>query len=104
MNDQFQIDFEAVRACRSADPETSKAAARRASAFSTSHAGRILLALQQHGPRSPKELELILGLTVVQIDRRLPDLKAAGLARVHRLDDGAEAVRGGCRVWEATAA
>jgi len=43
----------------------------------------------------------ITGLTVVQIDRRLPDLKASGLARVVKLDDGAVMVRNGARVWEA---
>lgn len=101
MNDQLQIDFDAVRACRSTDPGTSHAAARNATQFATSHAGRILLALQQHGPRSPKELEQLLGLSVVQIDRRLPDLKRLGLARVATLDDGADVVRSGCRVWEA---
>lgn len=40
-------------------------------------------------------------LTVEQIDRRLPDLKDAGLARVVSLSDGAELVREKCRVWEA---
>lgn len=86
---------------RATDPETSKAAARKASAFSASQAGRILLALQQHGPSSPKDLSRLLGLTVEQIDRRLPDLKDAGLARVVSLSDGAELVREKCRVWEA---
>jgi predicted HTH transcriptional regulator len=97
---QMAIDFEQAHARRT-DPETSKTAARNAEKFSESHAGRILLALQQHGPRTPKELEQIVGLSVVQIDRRLPDLKKLRLARVVKLDDGAEASRGGCRVWEA---
>jgi predicted ArsR family transcriptional regulator len=86
---------------RATDPETSKAAARRASRFSASQAGRILLALQQHGPSSAKDLSPILGLTMEQIDRRLPDLKDEGLARVVLLSDGAELVREKCRVWEA---
>lgn len=101
MTEQFSIDFDAVRACRSTDPATSKAAARQAATFAPSHAERILLALQQHGQRTPKELEQIIGLSVVQIDRRLPDLKAMGLARVATLDDGAYVTRGGCRAWEA---
>ncbi len=98
---QFALDFNPERAARRNDPETSKAAARHASKFSESHAGRILLALQQHGPRTPKELEQLIGLSVVQIDRRLPDLKSAKLAEVVKLDDGADAVRQGCRVWRA---
>ena len=98
---QLAIDFAPERAARHTDPETSKAAARQAAKFRTSHAGRILLALQQHGPRTPKELEQIVGLSVVQIDRRLPELKKAKLARVVTLDDGADAVRNGCRVWSA---
>ncbi len=100
---QLTIDFTTSHA-RASDPDTSKAAARRAAQFATSHAGRILLALQQHGPRTAHELNLLIGLTVVQIDRRLPDLKAMGLAQVKKLDDGADLVRSGCRVWEAVTA
>lgn len=99
---QLSISFVETRARRT-DPETSKAAARRSSQFSTSHAGRILLALQLHGMRSPKELEQLIGLSVVQIDRRLPELAAMGLARVVKLDDGTDMVRAGCRVWSACA-
>jgi len=100
--DQLQIVFpDAKPRARTTDPETSKAAARRASDFSTSHAGRILLALQLHGQRSPYELSQLIGLTIVQIDRRLPELAALGLARVVKLDDGVDLVRNGCRVWAA---
>ena len=98
--DQTTLDFVKTHA-RASDPETSKAAAMRASDFSTSHAGRILLALKKHGPRTAHELELLIGLTVPQIDRRMPDLLALGLVRVVKLDDGADMVRGRCRVWEA---
>lgn len=103
MTDQLQIDFDAVRACRSTDPGTSVAAAERAAGFASTHAGRIHLALINHGPRTAHELEGIVGLSVVQIDRRLPDLKRAGLARVQCLDDGAERAVDGFRVWEACA-
>ncbi len=98
--DQTTLDFIQTHS-RATDPETSKAAARRASDFSTSQAGRVLLALQKHGPRTAHELSLIIGLTLVQCDRRLPDLAALGLVRVVKLDDGADMVRGRCRVWEA---
>lgn len=80
---------------------TSYEAAVKARQFSASHSGRILAALKAHGRMTPKELH-ITGLTVVQIDRRLPELRAMGLVQVVRLDDGADMVRGGCRVWEAT--
>lgn len=100
-SDQLQIEFDAKPRARRTDPVTSHAAAERAADFSTSHAGRILLALQLHGPRSPWELSQLIGLTIVQIDRRLPDLKKLGLARVVKLDDGADLVRNGCRVWGA---
>lgn len=94
-------DITPIRRARSTDPETSHTAAMRASAFSRTHAGRILLALQLHGPRSPKELEQLIGLTVVQIDRRTSELERQGFIRVVRLDDGADVVRDGCRVFEA---
>lgn len=98
--DQTTLDFVKTHA-RASDPETSKAAAMRASSFSTSQAGRILLALKRCGPRTAHELSFIVGLTLVQCDRRLPDLAALGLVRVVKLDDGADMVRGRCRVWEA---
>jgi hypothetical protein len=41
------------------------------------------------------------GLTVVQVDRRLPDLARAGLAAVV-MKDGLPLVCGNCRVWSAT--
>lgn len=93
---QLSIDLRA----RSTDPETSKEAARRAATFAESHAGRILAALKLHGPMTAHELHII-GLTVVQIDRRLPELARLGLARVCKLDDGADMTRGGFRVWQA---
>lgn len=98
---QLAIEFAPERAARRTDPGTSQAAAKNAQRFAASHAGRILQALKTHGPRSAHELEQLVGLSVVQIDRRLPDLKVAKLARVQCLDDGADVVRSGCRVWEA---
>lgn len=89
------------RRSRATDPATSHAAAQRAANFANSHAGRILTALQLHGKHTAHELEPLTGLTTVQIDRRFPDLQRAGLARVCKLDDGADMVRGGFRVWEA---
>lgn len=100
---QLTIDFsslaEASRS-RSNDPDTSKQAGKNAARFADSHAGRILAALKLHGPMTAHELHIV-GLTVVQCDRRLPEIAKAGLARVVKLDDGADMVRGGFRVWEA---
>lgn len=97
---QLCMTFDAPRARRT-DPETSKTAARRAADFSQSHAGRILLALQRHGWLSPKELEQLVGLSVVQIDRRTVELQRLGLIAVCKNEDGTDMVRGGCRVWKA---
>lgn len=85
---------------RNSDPETSKAAAKNSARFADSHAGRILAALKLHGRMTAHDMHII-GLTVVQADRRLPELAKAGLARVVKLDDGADMVQGGFRVWEA---
>lgn len=97
---QHTVDFSIPHA-RNSDPTTSHAAASNARKFAESHAGRIHLALIGKS-LTAHELSAITGLSVVQIDRRLPDLKRAGLARVQRLADG-DAVRAGFRVWESIA-
>ena len=84
---------------RNSDPITSHAAARNAERFAESHTGRILAALKE-GPRSAHGIAAMTGLTVVQVDRRLPELQRAGLAEV--MSDGLFIVIvGGCRVWRA---
>ena len=92
-----QLTFAETHA-RANDPGTSKQAAVAAITFSGSQKERIFRALDKHGPRSAHELSLILGLTVVQIDRRLPDL----IPRVRVQQDafGEDVVRNNCRVWE----
>lgn len=89
------------RRSRSTDPATSAAAAKHAANFANSHAGRILAALQQHGAHTAHELQALTGLTVVQIDRRTCELERDGRIRVAKLNDGADMVREGFRVWEA---
>jgi hypothetical protein len=101
MAEQLRIDFDALRACRASDPVSSINAAEHAAVFAATHAGRILQALKTHGPRTAHDLSQIVGLTVVQIDRRLPDLKNAKRARVQQLADGGDRMQGGFRVWEA---
>ena len=97
---QLSIQFDP--AARASDPATSHQAARKAKKFAGGHATRIHAALKLHGPMTAHELH-ITGLTVVQCDRRLPELARAGLIRVMKLDDGADVVRDGFRVWEAVA-
>lgn len=83
---------------RRTDPETSQRAGINAARFASGHKARILAALQTHGPRSAHELSLLIGLTVVQIDRRLPEMGSA--VRVMQ-QGGVDVTRGGCRVWMA---
>lgn len=84
---------------RRTDPATSHQAAARAARFAESHAGRILSALQD-GPATAHNLSERTGLTVVQIDRRLPELAAAGKARV-MMWGPLPVTLDGFRVWEA---
>lgn len=90
---------------RATDPATSHAAARRAKNFAESHAGRILAELRffkrHDATPTSKQLADATGLTLVQVDRRLPDLKALGLARVVTDMEGKEASFEGYRFWEA---
>lgn len=66
---------------RNSDPATSHAAARRARRYiAPSHRERILGVLWR--PLIPSEIARFTGLTVVQIDRRLPEMQAAGDVRL----------------------
>lgn len=91
--------FDMPRA-RRRDPETSKRAGINAATFASSHAGRILQALRQHGPSAPPKIEKHTGLSIVQIDRRLIEMQRAGLIRVTQAA-GSDLVIGGYRCWEA---
>ena len=84
---------------RESDPETSKAAARRAERFQASHAGRILEALRVH-PMTAKEISVQTGLSVEQTCRRAIELQRAGKIAV--LTFGGQTLeREGFRVWAA---
>lgn len=88
---------------RNTDPVTSHMAAERAERFASSHSGRILAALRSfYGKRgmTAEHIGNLTDLTVVQIDRRLPELQRKGLARVRQVG-GVDEVRNGMRVWEA---
>lgn len=77
---------------RSTDPATSHAAAKRARALAYTHADAITGALWR--PMTPRELEPLTGLTVVQIDRRRKELIEAGLVRLTGVE------RDGFQEWE----
>lgn len=96
---QLTLTLDEPRARRS-DPSTSHAAAARSAKFAESHAERILLALQ-YGALNAEEIGASAGLTVVQVDRRTIEMQRKGLIRVKQLG-GADVVRNGMRVWEAT--
>ena len=83
---------------RASDPLSSIHAAESTVHFAGGHKAIILKALK-NGTRCSKELERCTGLTVVQIDRRMTELKATGAVQVVTLNDGAELVREGCRVY-----
>lgn len=87
---------------RATDPTTSVDAAERALLFSASHSERIVAALEQHGSQTAHELTVCTRLTVVQIDRRLPELAKAKRARVVQAG-GQDLIREGFRVWEVVA-
>lgn len=87
---------------RAADPATSVDAAESAQLFKASHSERIVAALEQHGPKTAHELTVCTRLTVVQIDRRLPELAKAKRARVVQVE-GRDVTREGFRVWEVVA-
>jgi hypothetical protein len=61
---------------RRRDPSTSHDAAKRAERFAQSHAGRILAVFQEYesGVWTAKGLSDMTGLSIVQLDRRLPEL------------------------------
>lgn len=82
---------------RTTDPGTSKSAAIAAGAFAPTHSSRICAELE-NGTRTALEISHATGLTVVQIDRRLPELQRAGKVQVVQLA-GKDLVRDGYRVW-----
>ena len=84
---------------RAHDPLTSIEAAERVAEFSGYHCDRIHAALKAAAQATAQELMALTGLTVVQIDRRLPELARAGRARVVQRS-GEDLVRDGFRVWE----
>ena len=65
---------------RNSDPLTSHRAADRAKRFVPDHKSAILGVLWR--PMIAPEIGKFTGLSVVQVDRRMPELQAAGLVRL----------------------
>ena len=93
-------DVSTVRRSRRTDPTTSHAAAAKAERFAASHAGRIHAALRDMGVGTAKSIAFATGLSVVQVDRRLPELQRAGRVSLV-LVYGEPLQRDGYRVWMA---
>ena len=100
MAGQQLLDFAHTHA-RTTDPDTSHKAAREAHAFAGSQADRIAAALVTFGPMGATAIGETLGLTNVQVARRLPELLAAGRAQP---TEQTATTQGGAdeRVWVAT--
>jgi predicted ArsR family transcriptional regulator len=97
---EADADLPLVRLCRKTDPPTSHAAAIRAPV--RGHAARVLAVLRL-GPAGQSEIGARCGLSSHQVNKRLPELHAAGLVELT-----GRQVQGltGCmeREWKVTAA
>lgn len=85
---------------RASDPLSSVLAAEGSLEFSASHKARIFRALKDVDNATAHELTKATGLTVVQIDRRLPELRRDGLADVVQAGS-IDCMRDNYRVWTA---
>lgn len=79
-DDFFTGDLLAPPRARATDPAPSHDAAARSRQFAGSHEDLILQGLAE-GPATAHELEPLIGLTVVQIDRRIAEMRRKGLVR-----------------------
>lgn len=84
---------------RRTDPVSSHIAAGMVHQFQGKHLERILSALSFAGQATPAQIGQLTGLTVVQVDRRLPELQRQKRVRVVK-SGTSDLVRDGFRVWE----
>ena len=98
-NQRIADDADVISRVRATDPLSSVLAAEGASAFAGPHKDRIKLALGKLKSATAHELATATGLTVVQVDRRLPELKRDGVADVVEASPGVDLLRDGFRVW-----
>jgi len=90
---------ETIFRVRASDPVTSVMAAESAEMFAGKHKDRIRLALTKLKSATAHDIARVTGLTVVQVDRRLPELKRDGVADVVEASPGVDLLRDGFRVW-----
>lgn len=92
--------LDAVKRSRRTDPDTSMAAAEKAAPVAAEHKELILgLLLLVKRPMGGTEIARRLGLTQVQVCRRLPELKSAGHIRVAEGEGRTQSGRAE-RLWE----
>ncbi len=84
---------------RASDPVSSAQAASNAAIFAGSHKARVVAALSYLGEGTAHDISKVCGLTIVQVDRRLPELKRDDAVKVLCNEFGMDIIRDGFRVW-----
>jgi hypothetical protein len=85
---------------RRGDPDTSKAAAVKAERFDQSQSAKIMWAMSCLQNCTALSIASATGLTVVQVDRRLPELRQQDKIKRVLLPNGKFQSIGGFTVWE----
>ena len=93
----------AIHLVRARDPLTSHLAAQRSHTFAHSHKDRIVRGIRSVTDNgmlgaTASEIAAAAGLTVVQVDRRLSELKTEGKTAVLQYE-GDDLMRNGFRCW-----
>src|SRR5262245_12779592 len=98
---QLSLFAAPVARARKRDPETSKAAARKADGFVASHEGKIFGAIHDAGARGAtyKEIAAATRLEPVAVARRLGEMGERGLIERREVAPRKYESRGGCAVW-----
>lgn len=95
-------DFDVRKSVRAHDPLTSITAAEGAAPAAKRHCMAILSALIDKD-LTVREIATHIGITHVQVARRMPDMQRAGKVVVVQTPSGEDLERGGCRVWRRVA-
>lgn len=99
---QLELDEWTRFHARRTDPETSQKAAASVATSKDAHLALILSTLRRSvAPLTGEEIAKVCGLTMVQVCRRLPDLKKSGQARPTEETRPTSTGRS-ARCWEAT--
>ena len=80
---------------RSTDPITSKVAGEKTKEFRARHISKILGCLKENGPKTYKEIALLIGMEPVAVARRRKEMEENHLIEV------LEETRNGCSLWKA---